>query len=145
MSDIDIRVDEFTSAETRERVIGALVSFNDAVAGFANHRSLTVVAEQDGETVGGLFGYTNWEWFFISQLWLADSVRRQGIGKRLVRAAEAEARQRGCRHAHVDTFSFQARPFYERLGYSVFGELGEYPAGHTRYFLQKRDLAAADR
>jgi hypothetical protein len=36
----------------------------------------------------------------------------------------------------VDT-QFGARPFYERLGYSVFGELPDYPPGFSRVFLRK--------
>ena len=45
---------------------------------------------------------------------------------------------RGCRYAHLDTFSYQARPFYDRLGYRLFGELENYPPGHSRFFLRKQ-------
>ncbi len=141
MTGIEIRVDEFTTPEICDQIIGGLVFFNDAAAGLANHRSLTVVALQEGEAIGGLLGYTNWEWLYVAQLWVSETLRGHGVGGQLVRAAESEARRRGCRHAHVDTFSFQARPFYERLGYTVFGQLDDYAAGHTRYFLQKRDIA----
>lgn len=41
---------------------------------------------------------------------------------------------------YLDTFDFQARPFYERHGYEVFGTLDDYPPGHSRFFLRK-DLA----
>ena len=61
----------------------------------------------------------------------------QGTGRRILIAAEEEALRRGCRYAWLDTFSFQARGFYEKLGYSVFGTLEDYPAGHSRYFLRK--------
>jgi len=141
MTGIEIRVDEFTTPEIRDQIIDGLVSFNDAAAGAANHRSLAVVARQEGKAIGGLVSYTNWEWLYIVQLWVTETLRGHGIGGQLVRTAEAEARRRGCKHAHVDTFSFQARPFYERLGYTVFGQLDDYAAGHTRYFLQKRDIA----
>ena len=50
---------------------------------------------------------------------------------------ERVAAQRGCTHAHLDTFSYQARPFYERLGYRVFGVLQNYPSGHQRFFMEK--------
>ena len=50
-----------------------------------------------------------------------------------MQAMEAEAIRRGCRGAYLDTFSYQARPFYERLGYEVFGTLDDYPAGHQRF------------
>jgi hypothetical protein len=45
--------------------------------------------------------------------------------------------QRGCAHAHLDTFSYQARPFYERRGYQVFGMLQDYPPGQQRFFMEK--------
>jgi hypothetical protein len=51
--------------------------------------------------------------------------------------AEREAMARRCRNAWLDTFEFQARGFYERLGYSCFGELKDYPKGFSRYFMKK--------
>lgn len=141
MSELQIAIEENASADTRHRIIGGLVGFNDAHSGDASHRELAIIARSGGEIVGGLLAHTNWEWLFIAQLWVADAARGGGVGARLLRSAESEAVRRGCRHAHVDTFSFQARPFYERHGYTVFGELPDYPAGHTRYFLQKRDLS----
>ena len=66
-----------------------------------------------------------------------ESMRGQGIGTELMRRAEREAVVRGCRNAWLDTFEFQARPFYEKLGYTCFGELADYPPGFSRYFLRK--------
>jgi GNAT superfamily N-acetyltransferase len=91
----------------------------------------------DGTFSGGLNGYVSYGWLFIETLWIADSARLQGLGTSLMLAAEKEARKHGCERAWVDTFSFQARRFYEKLGYVVFGELEEYPPGHSRYFLRK--------
>jgi GNAT superfamily N-acetyltransferase len=68
---------------------------------------------------------------------VGELVRGQGYGKRLLQAAEKEARTQGCRGVFLSTFSFQARPFYERLGYEVFGELPDNPAGHSLYFMKK--------
>jgi hypothetical protein len=51
--------------------------------------------------------------------------------------AEAEAIERGCQGAWLDTFSFQARGFYEQIGYTVFGSIEDYPSGHSRFFLKK--------
>jgi GNAT superfamily N-acetyltransferase len=74
----------------------------------------------------------------VSALWVADAVRRHGHGGRLLAAAEAYALERGCIGVFLDTFSFQARPFYERHGYCVFATLADCPPGHESYFLQKR-------
>lgn len=141
MNDIQIQLAENATEKIREHVIGGLVAYNKTHAGAASHTGVTVVARAGDEIVAGLLGHTNWEWLFVAQLWVSDAVRKQGVGRRLMEAAETEAVRRGCKHAHVDTFSFQALSFYERLGYTVFGQLDDYPQGHTRYFLQKRDLS----
>ncbi len=86
---------------------------------------------------GGLLG-TVWSgWFHVEFLWIADEHQRQGYGDQLLRAAEAEARAYGATHAYLETFSFQARGFYERYGYQVAGQLNDYPPGQTYYFLSK--------
>ena len=54
-----------------------------------------------------------------------------------MRRAETEALARQCHHAWLDTFAFQARGFYERLGYQCFGTLDDYPVGSSRYFMSK--------
>jgi ribosomal protein S18 acetylase RimI-like enzyme len=117
------------------------VRFNDINAEPENWRPLGVVVRDPNGTVGGgLVGYTHWRWLFITHLWVAEVLRGRGYGRAIMRLAEREAIRRGCRHAHLDTFDFQARGFYEGLGYEVFGVLDDYPAGHTRYFLRKRSL-----
>ncbi len=141
---VQFTVNDEASPDECATIIGGLVDFNTVAASAAHHRPLNVIAREGGAIVGGLLGFTNWNWLFIQQLWVAEAARGQKIGAQLVAAAEAEAVARGCTHAHVDTFGFQALPFYQKLGYSVFGELADYPAGHTRYFLQKRNLSTAD-
>jgi len=87
--------------------------------------------------LGGAYGRTNWNWLHIATVWVAEHERGKGLGRRLILAIEAAAAERGFRQAHLDTFSYQARPFYERLGYRIFGELEDYPPGHSRFFLRK--------
>jgi len=76
-------------------------------------------------------------WLHIRHLWIAEPLRHQGYGSSLLRTAEEEATVAGCRGAFLDTFSFQARPFYERHGYECFGELRDHPPGHAHYFMRK--------
>ena len=54
-----------------------------------------------------------------------------------MRTAEEVARERGCAGIWLDTFSFQARGFYEKLGYTVFGRIDDYPPGQSRFWLRK--------
>jgi GNAT superfamily N-acetyltransferase len=88
--------------------------------------------------MGGLLGEIWGGWLYISVLWVAEPARGRGHASRLLEAAEAYARRRGCIGIGLDTFSFQARPLYERHGYVVFGTQADYPPGHTRYFMEKR-------
>lgn len=91
----------------------------------------------DGRTRGGVVAYVNWNWLFIDTLWVEESLRGQGAGSRLLLAIEEYGLGRGCTSSHLDTFTFQARPFYERHGYVVFATLDDYPPGHSRFFLRK--------
>jgi RimJ/RimL family protein N-acetyltransferase len=134
---------EAVTPEERAAVIGGLVGYNDSQVGYERYRGLHVLARSEGEIVGGLLGFTHWNWLFISHLWLADASRGFGMGRRMIETAEREAARRGCRHAHCDTFDFQALPFYERLGFEIFGRLDDYPPGHTRFYLRKRNLPPA--
>jgi ribosomal protein S18 acetylase RimI-like enzyme len=86
-----------------------------------------VARARDGRLVGGLYGETRWGWLKVSTLFVVADCRRSGVGRRMLLAAEAEARDRGCTGVRLDTFSFQAPGFYERLGYRRFGELPGYP------------------
>jgi predicted N-acetyltransferase YhbS len=121
----------------RMAIAAPLLQYNEAQAGPSQHRTLVLVIRDDGGAViGGLWGATSHGWLYTQMLAVPKSLRGQGVGTQLMRRAEAEACRRGCLQAWVDT-QFGARPFYERLGYTVFGELSDYPTGFSRAFLKK--------
>jgi predicted acetyltransferase/ribosomal protein S18 acetylase RimI-like enzyme len=99
---------------------------------------LLLTGPDSDEIVGGLHGSTGYSYLYVNLLFVPESMRRGGVGRKLMMEAEAEAIRRGCHAAVLDTFSFQARGFYEKLGYSVFGTLHDYPPGHSRFYLTKR-------
>jgi GNAT superfamily N-acetyltransferase len=123
---------------TYDAILAGIVDYNDVHAGLSGHRVLAVLVKDEGKVLGGLWGATGWEWLFVHLFWLPESLRGVGLGRDLMRRAEAEAVNRGCRSVWLDTFSFQARGFYEKLGYRLFGTLDGYPPGHQRFFLQKK-------
>ncbi|MEM9741720.1 MAG: GNAT family N-acetyltransferase [Pseudomonadota bacterium] len=90
-----------------------------------------------GRVQGGVVGETLWDWLQIGSLWVDERYRGQGYGGKLLRAAEMLGRERGCRHARLSTWEFEARDFYEAHGYRVYGQCDGIPAGHTQYFLRK--------
>ncbi len=112
--------------------------YNFATTGITDGELLALF-ERDAERriVAGLYGWTWGGTCEVRFLWVASGLRRQGLGQRLLAAAEAEARRRGCRQIVLTTHSFQAPKFYQRLGFQVVGQFEEYPAGHTLYFLGK--------
>jgi ribosomal protein S18 acetylase RimI-like enzyme len=75
---------------------------------------------------------------FVSILWVDEQLRGQGHATKMMDAAEDYARERGCHSAHLDTLSWQARPFYERRGYELYSTLDDYPGPHKRFFLKKK-------
>jgi GNAT superfamily N-acetyltransferase len=91
----------------------------------------------DGEILGGALGNTWGLWLYVSDLWVDPSLRHKGYATKLMTATEHLAIERGCRNSYLDTFSFQARPLYEKLGYKLFGTLENHPKGHSHYFLKK--------
>ncbi len=99
---------------------------------------LEVFLLDDGQKVrGGLIGLTRWKCLLIDTLWVDAALRQQGFGRRLMELAEQEALRRGCTEGFLDTFSFQAKGFYEKLGYQVFAQVDDYPSGYTFYQLKK--------
>jgi GNAT superfamily N-acetyltransferase len=96
-----------------------------------------VARDEAGEVAGGLLGATMWGWLTVDALWVAPAARGAGLGGRLLAAAEAAALGRGCAHSRLDTFDFQARDFYERRGYAVYGQLADFPPGHVQHHLRK--------
>jgi ribosomal protein S18 acetylase RimI-like enzyme len=95
------------------------------------------VMDTDGSVLGGLMGQIWARWLHVGTLWVDERVRGRGHASRLMETAERYAIEKGCTDSFLETFSFQARPFYEKLGYRVFGTLENYPEGHSYYYLTK--------
>lgn len=118
---------------------GGIHQYNIEKGGELNSQSLCFVLQgPDDEILGGVIGSTFWDWLYIDLMWIKEELRDRGYGQQLLALAEGEARERGAKNAYLDTFSFQAPGFYKKYGYRVFGELNDFPSGHTRYFLTKQ-------
>jgi GNAT superfamily N-acetyltransferase len=142
MESYTLTLEQNPKREEVKLFIDNLSAYNASQAKPEDDSLLTIfLRDSGGHVVGGIRGHTLWGWLHISHLWLPENLRGKGYGRKLVVAAEREAVGRGCGSAHLDTFSFQAREFYEKLGYEVFGVLTDYPEGHSRYYLRKRYLS----
>ena len=138
MQNLKITSEPQASPEDTAVIRDGLARFNVAATRHTYYSPVAIfLRDGRGAAVGGALGDVWGEWLDLTFLWVAEPLRAKGYGERLLRAVEDEARAHGCRGIYLDTFSFQARPFYERFGYEVFAELPDRPAGYTTYFLKK--------
>ena len=133
-------VDTPHAPETLRQIVRSyLDAHNIAATGLTEYASVTLVLKDARDEVrGGLLGAIWGRCLHIQILVVAESLRGRGHGRRLLETAEKLAVERGCLNAFLETFSFQAPLFYQKLGYEVFGEADDWPVGHTHYFLKKR-------
>lgn len=134
-----ITICETPTDTDRDAILAPLAAFNAANGYPADPRPVAILLRDEaGHTVGGLWGRTVYDWLFVDYLFVPESMRGGDLGTQLLASAEAIAVDRGCVGSWLTTFTFQARGFYEKLGYSVFGMLDNSPADNMRMFMQKR-------
>jgi len=92
---------------------------------------------EEGVLQGGVRAVCYWNTLHIELVWLDEATRGEGLGAQLMQEAESTARQHGCAIALVETTSWQAKPFYEKLGYQLMATLAGRPKDHATYYLSK--------
>jgi len=135
------QLDDEAAQAARRPIATAIDAFNDQASGISEPSRLlaiTIRVSESGEITDGLYGISYYGWLFIELLVIPERYCGQRLGTRLMQQAEAAACDRGCIGVWLDTFSFQARGFYEKLGYEVFGEIADYPPRMSRFWLRKR-------
>jgi len=97
------------------------------------------IKDENGEIIGGILAcLALWNILSIDTLWVKKEYRNQGVAKQLLSIVETEARNRGCNLAYLSTYDFQAKDFYLKNGYKIFGVLEDCPKEHKLYHLSKR-------
>ena len=128
-----------TKDEAVDQAIHAgLRAFNRALVNWPERQSFNVVLRDTGHQFkGGILASVNFDVLVLEDVYVDESIRGEGHGERLLALAEEEGRRRGARLAVVSTFSWQARPFYEKCGYTVYADVPYNEGMYTLYSLKK--------
>jgi GNAT superfamily N-acetyltransferase len=118
-------------------VDAGLDAFNHQASDLASIRKVACFARlPSGEVIAGAVGRYWGVACELQQIWVRDDYRRGGVGTRLVRSFEEQARRHGCKLVYLDTFTFQAPDFYRKLGYQVACELEGFPGGASKLIMR---------
>lgn len=138
MESARIEFEPFINEGARQRIVNGVDNHNIVATSLRDYFPVNFVLRGErGDLLGGVLGQLWGGWLQVTHLWVTEGARCAGHGTRLLMDAEAYAHLRGAIGSTLETYSFQARPFYERLGYEVFSELDGYPPGHVKFFLRK--------
>lgn len=96
-----------------------------------------VIKENDRVIAGINTCMYHWGISYIDVLWVDEAFRGKGYGSQLIKMVEEKARENACTLVHLDSFDFQAKEFYQKQGYEIFGVLENCPPGHKRFYLKK--------
>ncbi|MBB4197638.1 hypothetical protein CCR94_13105 [Rhodoblastus sphagnicola] len=140
--DIAVASESPSDAAAQIILISGLTAYNEAQVGPDPVRDpesqvCVVARDREGRVRGGAQGVAVGAWMALDTVWVEDAFRQRGLGTRILEAAEAEGRRRGCKWAILATFDYQAPDFYSRRGYVEYARMEDFPWGHTRFQLRK--------
>jgi ribosomal protein S18 acetylase RimI-like enzyme len=95
------------------------------------------IRDEKNEIKGGCNGNIGYDWLYVDQLWVDESLRGKSYGSALMQAAEKLAIEKKCVSAAVNTADWEALDFYKKLGYRVELERQILSKKSVFYFLRK--------
>ena len=139
---MNIKVTDKIDQNSYDRIVELLVEFNknktEHLKNEINKPIEIIARNEQNEIIGGLYGRSLWGTLEIKTFAVKCENRNNGIGQKLIREAEKEAKKRNCRFISLDTFSFQAPEFYEKLGFEKIGTETDFPKGFEKYYYRKK-------
>lgn len=137
-----IKVTDEIDQESHDRIIQLLVEYNlSKTQEFKKkiNKPIEIIArDEQNEIIGGLYGRSIWGTLEVKTFVVKPENRNKGIGRKLLIEAEKEAKNRNCKFISLDTFSFQAPEFYEKLGFEKIGTETDFPKGFEKYYYRKK-------
>ena len=137
-----LKVTDKIDQKSYDRVVELLVEYNlSKTKQFEKeiNKPIEIIARNElNEIIGGLYGRSLWGTLEIKTFVVKTENRNEGIGRKLIQEAEKEAKNRNCRFISLDTFSFQAPEFYEKLGFIKIGTETDFPKGFEKHYYRKK-------
>ncbi|WCG82341.1 GNAT family N-acetyltransferase [Pectobacterium sp. A5351] len=134
---MNLHITHTPDSDEEEFVIASLWKHNEQYDAVDIFPLFLNFKDDENNIIAGLISRTWWGALEVQYLWVSEKYRKSGLGRQLMQSAEKEALKRGCHLAYVDTFDFQAKGFYEKLGYKEYGNLPGYAHKHIRHYLAK--------
>jgi ribosomal protein S18 acetylase RimI-like enzyme len=135
---MNFEITDHIEENSQREIFEGLLSYNLEHLEDKNPKDLGIyLKDETGKIIAGLIGNTHGNWLTVKFLWVSDDLRGKNIGSEILQQAEKIAKERGCRYAFLDTFSFQAPAFYRKHGYQDAFVLEEYPVAGQRYYFTK--------
>jgi len=137
-----IEITENPKEEDSKRISKGIIDFNKSKVPNLETiedevKFFVFVKDEKGDILGGIRALCFWNTLHIELLWLSEGARGKGIGKKLIKSAENFAIKNNCEKVFVETTSWQAKPFYEKVGYRLMASIKDRPKGYTSHYLTK--------
>lgn len=142
---MNIEVNYQFNEKDAEAISNGLVEFNTPFLGHQKTIPFIVCLKDETQKVVG--GVVAWmrpgiQLLCVDALWVSEHLRNQGYGTKLMLAAEAEGIKQGCKHSQLETLPFQAKEFYEKLGYVEIGRVEKLYGDHDAIYMRKSLIGA---
>lgn len=139
-----IKIEQNNEDKFKEYVLNGLVENNKRKCEWFRENSSkseepkNFLAFDGDKIIGGAIGYINYNWYFLDLLWIEDIYRGKDIGTTLINNIEEYAQKEKLTGVRMETWNFQAKGFYEKMGYKIYATIEDCPPGTTDYFFMKK-------
>lgn len=140
MIQYQIQVDYQFNEKDAEAISRGLGEFNGPFFGNQKTIHCLICLKDDCQNVVG--GVIAWMrpgigLLCVDTIWVSEPLRKQGYGKKLMLAVEAEGIKHHCTHSQLETLSFQSKEFYQKLGYVQIGFVEKLYGNHDAIYMRK--------
>ncbi len=125
--------------EQVEEIQESLENYNDEHIKYRIEGGIALGIEEDGRLIAGLVSYMSvFKILYVDTVFVEESYRRKGYGRRLMEEMEKRAKEKGVTLIRLDTFDWQGKDFYLSLGYEEVGHYRSEEDDFEESFFLKR-------